>query len=134
MPPPQETEQEFQAPQALQPPLTGLFTLLQLGAVHVSVVHGLLSLQSALVTQPPQGVVLQAWLEAPLQVVPLQDGAGLLHVLVCIPPPQATEQAPQALQPPLTGLFTLLQLGAIHVSVVHGLLSSHSALTVHPQA
>lgn len=47
--------------------------------------------------------MLQDWELAPVQAAPPYCGAGLVHVRVCVPPPQETEQAPQPLHPPLIG-------------------------------
>lgn len=38
-----------------------------------------------------QGVGLQAWEDNPVQLVPPQEGAGLVQVLVCVPPPHERE-------------------------------------------
>ena len=51
-----------------------------------------------------QAIVLHAWVLAPLQLVPPQDGAGLVQVLVWVPPPQLTLHPLHSDQPPLTGL------------------------------
>jgi hypothetical protein len=50
-----------------------------------------------------QAWVLQLWELGPEHGVPPLAGAGQLHVLVCVPPPQGWEQELQAHQPPLTG-------------------------------
>jgi hypothetical protein len=34
--------------------------------------------------------VLQAWLLDPVQEAPLHEGAGAVHVRVCVPPPHET--------------------------------------------
>lgn len=47
--------------------------------------------------------VLQLWLEEPLQVAPSFSGAGLVQLLVWVPPPQLTEQLDQSDHPPSTG-------------------------------
>jgi len=80
VPAPQETEQDAQALQSVQPPLTG------------------------------QGLVLQASCSVPepWQFAPPFAGAGLLHVLErdLVPPPQEAEQADKsdhADHPPSTG-------------------------------
>lgn len=49
-----------------------------------------------------QAWVLQAWDKAPVQSAPPQEGAGLVQALVCVPPPQDTEHALHAVQPPFT--------------------------------
>ena len=38
----------------------------------------------------------------PEHAAPLHAGAGLVHVLVFVPPPHVTEQSPQLLHPPST--------------------------------
>ena len=47
--------------------------------------------------------MLQDWELAPVQAAPPYCGEGLVQVRVCVPPPQAREQAPQPLQPPSIG-------------------------------
>jgi hypothetical protein len=46
--------------------------------------------------------VLQACEDAPVQLAPPPDGAGLVQVRVRVPPPQALEHAFQSVQLPLT--------------------------------
>ena len=48
---------------------------------------------------------VQDWLEEPLQAAPPQAGVGLVQVRVWVPVPQVVLQAPQADQPPLTGVL-----------------------------
>jgi len=75
--------------------------------------------------------VLQVWEAEPLQVAPPHEGAGLVHVLVCVPPPHDAEQDDQAPHPPLTGLLVFEQEdesvpGLLQTSVVQELLSLQS--------
>ena len=53
---------------------------------------------------PVQTCVLHAMIEAPTQSLPPFAGAGLLHVLVCVPPLQALEHALRGDHPPSTVL------------------------------
>ena len=53
---------------------------------------------------PVQTCVLHAMIEAPTQSLPPFAGAGLLHVLVCVPPLQALEHALRVDHPPCTVL------------------------------
>lgn len=50
-------------------------------------------------------------------------GAGFVHVLVCVPPPQVAEQADQGDQPPF-----MLQVGGLLAPFVHG--SVHTPFTM----
>lgn len=50
-----------------------------------------------------QAAVLQACDEAPTQFAPPLEGAGFVQVRVSVPPPHATEHAPNALHPPSVG-------------------------------
>ena len=54
--------------------------------------------------------VSHAWEADPLQGRPPWDGAGLVQVRVCVPPPQVAEQVPQPDQPPSTGQAWGLQV------------------------
>ena len=47
--------------------------------------------------------MLQDWEESPEQFAPPLAGAGLLQLLLWVPPPQLAEQADQSDQPPFTG-------------------------------
>jgi hypothetical protein len=87
------------------------------GLVHVRVCvpppHAALHVVQSL--QPPstgagQACVLQVWLVDPSHAAPPLAGAGLVHVRVCVPPPQATLHADQSLQPPFTAQAAVLQV------------------------
>ncbi len=73
------------------------------GFRQASVVQVLLSPHWLLSEQTAQAWVLQDWEEEPEQVLPPQDGEGLVQVRSWVPPPQETLQLPQADQLPLTG-------------------------------
>lgn len=69
--------------------------------------------------------------------LPLQEGEGLLHVLVCVPPSQLLVQADKAPHAPFTGLLVFehelkqaLEVFIVQVSVVQELLSLHPAFEV----
>ena len=82
----------LQATQLLPFQTSGRVQVLQVDGLFAPLVHG-------------QTCVLQDWELAPVQAAPPYCGAGLVQVRVCVPPPQAREQAPQPLQPPLIGEF-----------------------------
>jgi len=63
--------------------------------------------------------VLQDSLQGPLQAAPPSAGEGLVHVRVCVPPPQVIEHVDQSLHPPLIGQACVLQvcvLGPLHTA------------------
>jgi hypothetical protein len=82
----------LQATQLLPFHTRGMVQVLHVGGLLASLVQG-------------QTCVLQDWELAPVQAAPPYCGVGLVHVRVCVPPPQETEQEPQLVQPPFIGAF-----------------------------
>ena len=72
---------------------------------------------------------VQAWVLAPVQFAPPQEGG--VQVLVCVPVPQEAEQALQGDQTPLTGVQAALTVKSTVLEQVEEQLSTLTSQCLH---